>query len=87
MEKMSVDGFAYLNMNQNTLTEKQVKHVFKCTVEAVKFCHDKNIMHKDLKPENILLNIDRDREVIDIKLCDFGMAEWIAEKDGFCYNS
>jgi len=44
-------------------------------------------MHKDLKPENILLNIDRDREVIDIKLCDFGMAEWIAEKDGFCYNS
>lgn len=24
-------------------------------IDAMKFCHDKNVIHRDIKPENILL--------------------------------
>ena len=36
-------------------------------IDALQFCHSKNIIHRDIKPENILLNNQG-----DLKIADFG---------------
>ena len=40
---------------------------------AVKYMHDRDIVHKDIKPFNILLTDDTAE--IDYKIIDFGYAE------------
>ena len=47
----------------------QVKHIIKQLVEAVKFCHEKGIIHRDIKLENIMID-----EKYNIKLIDFGLS-------------
>ena len=39
-------------------------------LEAVAFCHSKNIAHRDIKPDNIFID-----QYDNIKLADFGMAK------------
>ncbi|KAI8144717.1 kinase-like domain-containing protein [Fennellomyces sp. T-0311] len=39
-------------------------------IDALRYCHDRNVFHRDLKPENILV-FDHGRTV---KLADFGLA-------------
>lgn len=41
---------------------------------AVKYMHEKQIVHKDLKPHNILLTSNKDDT--DYKIIDFGLAEY-----------
>lgn len=41
-------------------------------LNAIKYCHDRNVVHRDLKPENLLLRSKTDDA--DIKLADFGFA-------------
>lgn len=43
------------------------RRVFFQIVDAVRYCHDKNFVHRDLKLENILLT-----STLDVKLIDFG---------------
>ena len=38
------------------------------------------IAHLDLKPENILLHV-KDNNAIELKLCDFGLAERTIDKE------
>ncbi len=45
---------------------------------ALKYLHNKNVVHCDLKPENVLLSSDGDFP--QVKLCDFGFARIIGEK-------
>jgi len=45
-------------------------------VEALTYCHKRNVLHRDLKPENILVGLDR-----ELKLADFGWSA-LLEKDG-----
>lgn len=42
-------------------------------MEAVRFCHSKNIIHRDIKPENVLVSKNH-----VVKICDFGFARAIA---------
>jgi len=58
--------------------EKIVNWVFHIA-QALKFVHQKNIMHRDLKPDNILLN----RHSI-AKLGDFGSGRLLTGDDEFC---
>ncbi|OMJ84384.1 hypothetical protein SteCoe_14541 [Stentor coeruleus] len=51
------------------LHEEEAKTIFKQIVQAVSYCHSKNIVHRDLKLENIML--DREKNV---KLIDFGFS-------------
>jgi serine/threonine protein kinase len=44
---------------------------------AVKYMHSANVMHRDLKPANVLTNT-----LVDVKLCDFGLARWVRRKHG-----
>ena len=45
------------------MSEDDARHKFRQIVEAVHYCHQKNIVHRDLKAENLLLD-----ENMDIKL-------------------
>lgn len=72
-----MDLYKYLDMYCDRLTESSIRDIFKKIVEAVKYCHDHNIMHRDLKPENILVNVDREGLVTNLKLADFGQASKI----------
>lgn len=36
-------------------------------MDALRYCHAKNVIHRDLKPENILLGLKG-----DVKIADFG---------------
>ncbi|PSN69091.1 Pkinase-domain-containing protein [Corynespora cassiicola Philippines] len=61
--------FGYIDSHTG-LPEMTVVHLFRQIIAALQYCHRINIHHRDLKPENILL----DRETLDVKLVDFGMA-------------
>ncbi|KAF2212144.1 hypothetical protein CERZMDRAFT_111924 [Cercospora zeae-maydis SCOH1-5] len=52
------------------LTEDETVYIFRQIVSALLYCHRMLICHRDLKPENILL----DRDTLEVKLIDFGMA-------------
>ncbi len=47
--------------------------IFKQLVEAVKYMHDKQIVHRDLKLENMLLA--KQNDIRTIKIADFGLAK------------
>ena len=49
----------------------QVRRVLKSVCSAVQYIHSKNVIHRDIKPSNILISANG-----DIKLADFGIAEW-----------
>lgn len=38
-------------------------------VDALIYCHSKNVIHRDIKPENLLLSAK-----YDVKIADFGWA-------------
>lgn len=46
-------------------------------LEAVYYCHQKNVIHRDLKLENVLFS---NKEKLEIKVVDFGIA-------GYCHNN
>jgi calcium/calmodulin-dependent protein kinase I len=53
--------------------EREARNVCKVLFEAIKYCHDHNVVHRDLKPENLLLmSYEND---MDIKIADFGFAK------------
>lgn len=53
--------------------EKKIGHQL---VEAVKYLHQKNVIHGDLKPQNILVDSS-----LKIKLCDFGAAQYSSDEE------
>ncbi|HLD77833.1 MAG TPA: CDC2/CDK family serine/threonine-protein kinase, partial [archaeon] len=57
------------------LTEAHAKHWMSQLLAAMRFCHDKNILHRDIKASNILLSARG-----DLKLADFGLARIYSER-------
>jgi calcium/calmodulin-dependent protein kinase I len=53
-------------------TEKEARDLAVTFLRTIKYCHDRNIVHRDVKPENLLLkSLDDD---VNVKLADFGFA-------------
>ncbi|XP_026815955.1 serine/threonine-protein kinase SIK3-like isoform X3 [Rhopalosiphum maidis] len=61
-------------VKKGRMDEPAACHIFKQIVEAVSYCHNKNIVHRDLKAENLLLDADN-----NIKLADFGFSNHFYE--------
>ena len=47
------------------LEEKEAKIIFKQIVEAIKYCHSLNVVHRDIKLENVLIDKEKNIKVID----------------------
>ncbi len=57
-------------LTQGTIFDgAQIRRIAEDLCQALKLCHNKNIIHRDIKPENIFFNEDG-----DYKLGDFGIA-------------
>ncbi|KAH8258752.1 hypothetical protein KR038_007717, partial [Drosophila bunnanda] len=59
------------------LSENLCKLYFYQLCHAIKYIHDRNIIHRDLKLENILLETD-DEETL-LKVCDFGISRVVQD--------
>ena len=46
-------------------------------IKAIEYCHRHGIIHRDIKPENLLI----DSETNTLKLCDFGFARTLPNKN------
>ncbi|OQR90704.1 calcium/calmodulin dependent protein kinase [Thraustotheca clavata] len=55
------------------MSEDVVKQVARQLLQAVAYCHEKNIVHRDIKPDNILIS-DIDGTKLTVELADFGLA-------------
>jgi len=53
------------------LSEKRAKNIFIQLLQAVKYLHSLNIVHRDIKSENVLL---KERITDDVRLLDFGLS-------------
>lgn len=54
-----------------TFNEAEVAKIMQTLLEAIDYCHSKNVMHKDIKPKKILVN-----DLGVIKIVDFGLLKW-----------
>ncbi|GAB4230013.1 MAG: hypothetical protein Kow0032_11570 [Methyloligellaceae bacterium] len=61
---------SWLSERKSPLRERQVKALFDRVLDAVKYVHDRDFMHRDLSPENIMITRRNDTDVPVI--IDFG---------------
>ena len=83
----------YMDKNKKPFNQEIVQHLMRQIIEAFKYIHGKNIIHRDIKLENILLHYDNeeDRKNLNVmkakvKIIDFGFAAKI-EKSGLKYTT
>jgi serine/threonine protein kinase len=60
--------------NNGFLSENDAKRIISQVLQAIKFCHENNIMHTDIKTNNIILNKEGTEYVF--YLCDFGSSKF-----------
>ena len=83
----------YIEKNGKPFPEEIVQHLMRQIIDAFKYIHSKDIMHRDIKLENILLNYDTNEDKqnqnlmkANIKIIDFGFAAKL-EKTGLKYTT
>ena len=65
-----------INDNFIPLEEKIVIKLFKQLLEAIKYLHDRSIIHRDIIPDNILLD-----ENYNVKISEFGISALIKDNN------
>ncbi|XP_058467261.1 twitchin isoform X5 [Malaya genurostris] len=63
--------FERITMEGYNMCEQEIIEYMKQICEAVKYMHEKNIIHLDIKPENVMCQTRNSNQV---KLIDFGLA-------------
>ena len=59
--------------NHCPLSEEEVIKIIRGIILAVKYLHERDIMHRDIKLENVML--DNENDLSSIKLIDFGLSQ------------
>ena len=57
-----------------TVREDVASRIVQQVVQAVQYCHSRNIVHRDIKLENVLLKKGTKDDAMEVRLADFGMA-------------
>ena len=55
----------YLNENIEPLSEEIVQYIMKQVVSAVKYLHDKKIVHRDIKLDNIYIKYNSEEDLLN----------------------
>ena len=83
----------YKKINRRSFTEEIVQYLMRQIVDAIKYLHDRKIIHRDLKLDNIMVSFDNenDKNYVNmmkakIKIIDFGFAIQIS-KNGLAYSA
>ena len=75
------DRFKVVDLNtgkKKFFKEDQLFDYFTQICSAIKYCHDRNILHRDIKSENVFCTKDD-----KLKLGDFGIARVLSNKQSF----
>lgn len=56
-------------------SEEMASETIKSIVDAIRYCHELDLVHRDLKPENLLYETDDLKSII--KVSDFGLARFV----------
>ena len=81
VEELADGGELYDQLSKmSSFSEKEAALIMKQILSAVVYLHSCNIVHRDLKPENILLESSEENSLGNLKLIDFGTANF-CEKD------
>ena len=78
----------YQNKNGKPFSEEIVQYLMKQIIGAIKYLHNKNIIHRDIKLDNILVNFDseedkKNRNMLKskVKIIDFGFARHLSPEE------
>lgn len=76
------DLISYIE-REGKLSEPVTKSIMKRVLLSLQFIHSSNVVHRDIKAENFLLEFDDKKNVVNVKLADFGLADWLAPDKSF----
>ena len=83
----------YQEKYDKPFSEEIVQYLMRQIIQAIKYIHNRNIIHRDLKLDNILVNFDSEEDKNNlnmlksvIKIIDFGLSTYIKKSD-LCYTA
>ncbi|EPY28837.1 cyclin-dependent kinase [Strigomonas culicis] len=67
-EFLDMDLKKYLDKEGGNLDAATIQRFMRGLLKGVRYCHQRNVLHRDLKPQNLLISREK-----DLKLADFGL--------------
>jgi len=66
---------------RGALAAPEIVRVFVQAARGIAAAHSRGIIHRDIKPSNIFLHVDESTGLLETKICDFGLAKYVASWD------
>jgi serine/threonine protein kinase len=73
-EYMEMDLKSFISNFGEKIPTELIKKIMKEILKGLSFIHLEGILHRDLKPQNILINYNKENNLLEVKLADFGLA-------------